>query len=239
MSLLLLLAVLGLPGAAVASNLSACAGYDCCADRDPCDNRCDDLPADDWCKAKDACASAINVRNAGGCHAKPHATHNGFKNTTSLTRAGAACDLAACTCDGVDLSDLKGKVFQAPTDSEGYAFKISICGEIPNAQLPSGCQQYAEHPSVVKYKANNPADCIEIGSIGPCTQGACGMTGKATASGIDVMYTYTYGCKNTFVMALTHGHGQPGQVSSNEYAYTVSWAALGGGREMRPLDVHV
>jgi hypothetical protein len=65
---------------------------------------------------------------------------------------------------------MKGKVFQAPTDTEGYAYKISMCTEIPNAQLPSGCQQYAEHPSVVKYKANNPADCIEIGSIGPCTQ---------------------------------------------------------------------
>lgn len=127
---------------------------------------------------------------------------------------------------------MKGKVFQAPTDTEGYAYKISMCTEIPNAQLPSGCQQYAEHPSVVKYKANNPADCIEIGSIGPCTQGECGMTGAAAGSGVTVTYTYTYGCKNTFAMTLTEGSDPaPGQVSSNECAYTVSWAGIGGSAD--------
>jgi hypothetical protein len=63
---------------------------------------------------------------------------------------GAKCDLASCTCGGVDLSSMKGKVYKAPQDAEGYAYSLSICGEIPKSALPSGCQQYAEHPSVVK-----------------------------------------------------------------------------------------
>ena len=35
-----------------------------------------------------------------------------------------ACDLANCSCAGVDLSKFKGKVFRAPTDAEGYAYSI-------------------------------------------------------------------------------------------------------------------
>ena len=70
---------------------------------------------------------------------------------------GAKCDLVKCNCGGVDLSGLKGKVYKAPTDAEGYAYSISICGEIPKTALPSGCQQYAEHPSVVKVSA---AHCL-------------------------------------------------------------------------------
>lgn len=141
---------------------------------------------------------------------------------------GAKCDLASCTCGGVDLSSMKGKVYKAPQDAEGYAYSLSICGEIPKSALPSGCQQYAEHPSVVKYKNDNPADCIEIGSIGPCSQGECGMTGsKAAGGGVTVVYTYTYGCKNTFTLTLTPGSDPaPGQVTSNECSYTATWAGL-------------
>jgi hypothetical protein len=122
----------------------------------------------------------------------------------------------------------QGKVYKAPTDAEGYAYSLAICGEIPKAELPSGCQQYAEHPSVVKYKGDNPADCIEIGSIGPCSQGECGMTGAPGAGGgVVVTYTYTYGCKNTFTLTMTPGNAPaPGQVTSNECSYTASWAGL-------------
>ena len=123
-------------------------------------------------------------------------------------------------------------MYKAPTDAEGYAYSLAICGEIPKASLPSGCQQYAEHPSVVKYKGDNPADCIEIGSIGPCSQGECGMTGAPGAGGgVVVTYTYTYGCKNTFTLTMTSGSDPaPGQVTSNECSYTATWAAnIGGG----------
>ena len=73
--------------------------------------------------------------------------------TAAAQAPGGKCDLVKCNCGGVDLSGLKGKVYKAPTDAEGYAYSISICGEIPKAALPSGCQQYAEHPSVVKVSA--------------------------------------------------------------------------------------
>ena len=61
-----------------------------------------------------------------------------------------------CMCAGVDMSALMGKVYQAPKDAEGYAYSIAMCSEIPKASLPSGCQQYAEHPSVVKVRARSP-----------------------------------------------------------------------------------
>ena len=159
----------------------------------------------------------------------------GLAASLIASAAAAACDLASCTCDGVDLSGMKGKVYQAPTDAEGYAYKISMCSEIPTAQLPAGCQLPAagcKHSAVVKYKANNPADCIEIGSVGPCPQGQglCGMAGAKTSAGVTVTYTYTNGCKNTFTLSLTPGSdAEPGVVTSNECAYTVTWAGLGGG----------
>ena len=49
-----------------------------------------------------------------------------------------------------------------PPDAEGYSYKISFCTTIASTDLPSGCQQYAEAPTVVKYKASDPADCIEV-----------------------------------------------------------------------------
>ena len=125
----------------------------------------------------------------------------------------------------------QGKVYKVPTDSwsEGYAYNLTICGEIPKAELPSGCiWQDVYHPSVVKYKDDNPTDCIAIGSIGPCTQGECGMTGApASGGGVVVTYTYTYGRKNTFTLTITPGNASaPGQVTSNECTYTASWAGL-------------
>ena len=142
---------------------------------------------------------------------------------------GPPCDLAACTCDGVDLKGLQAKgVVEIPPDAEGYSYKLSVCNEIPSASLPTGCQQYAEHPAIVKFKADNLADCIEVGSIGPCSQGSCGMSGVKTPAGVDVTYTYTYGCENTFTLSLTSGTAAtPGAVTSNECSYTASWAALG------------
>jgi hypothetical protein len=53
------------------------------------------------------------------------------------------------------------------------------------------------------------------------------MTGKKTANGVDVTYTYTYGCENTFTIKLTGGSDKaPGAVTSNECTYTASWASL-------------
>ena len=150
-----------------------------------------------------------------------------WQRSSASGGSGAACDLASCTCDGVDLSGLKGKVYQLPTDAEGYAVMMSMCSEIPTAQLPAGCIQYAEHPTVVKYMANNPHDCIQIGSVGPCSQGAWGMAGAKTATGVTVTYMYTYGCRNTFALSLTPGSdAAPGVVSSNECAYNAAWAVL-------------
>eukprot|EP01047_Picozoa_sp_COSAG01_P103766 COSAG01_NODE_33184_length_568_cov_3.961620_1_plen_115_part_10 len=68
---------------------------------------------------------------------------------------------------------------------------------------------------------------MQIGSVGPCTQGQCGMTGKKTNNGVDVTYTYTYGCENMFTISLTGGSDKaPGAVTSNECTYTTSWATL-------------
>jgi hypothetical protein len=144
-----------------------------------------------------------------------------------------SCDLSACECDGVSLSSLRGKTHHAPADAEGYAYMLSVCGEIPKDELPSGCQQYAEHPAVVKYKGDNPADCIEIGSVGPCSQGECGVTGTAQPhGGLELVYTYTYGCKNTFSLMMTPGtDSEPGQILSDECSYSGAWAGLADGMD--------
>lgn len=84
----------------------------------------------------------------------------------------------------------------------------------------------------LQFKNDNPADCIEIGSIGPCSQGQCGMTGTAlpNGDGVEIVYTYTYGCKNTFTLTMTEGSATaPGQVTSNECSYTAKWAGLHHG----------
>jgi hypothetical protein len=85
--------------------------------------------------------------------------------------------------------------------------------------------------AISQYKSDNQADCIEIGSIGPCSQGECGMTGSAQpGGGVEIVYTYTYGCKNTFSLTLTPGAAPaPGQVTSNECSYTATWAGLAAG----------
>ena len=76
---------------------------------------------------------------------------------------------------------------------------------------------------------------MQIGSVGPCTQGQCGMMGKKTAKGVDVTYIYTYGCENTFTISLTGGSDKgPGPVTSNECTYTTSWATAGLGPPPSP-----
>lgn len=55
------------------------------------------------------------------------------------------------------------------------------------------------------------------------------MSGAAQPDGsLQIVYTYTYGCKNTFTLTMTKGADpNPGQVTSNECSYTAEWAALG------------
>jgi hypothetical protein len=147
---------------------------------------------------------------------------------------GAPCDLAACACGGVSLAGLKARgVVEFGPDGEGYSYKLSFCGEIPAASLPTGCQNtpppgVSLYPATVKFKADNLADCIEVGSVGPCSQGSCGMTGVKTPTGVDVTYTYTYGCTNTFSISLSPGNAAaPGAVTSNGCSYSTTWSALG------------
>jgi hypothetical protein len=90
-----------------------------------------------------------------------------------------------------------------------------------------------------QYKGDNPADCIEIGSVGPCSQGECGMEATAGKSGaVKVVYTYTYGCKNTFTLSMSPGVAPaPGQVTSNECSYTASWAGIVSGGGSWVIDI--
>jgi hypothetical protein len=91
-----------------------------------------------------------------------------YGETGKLTY-GAPCDLKSCTCDGVDLSSLAGKTYVTPVDADGYAYKVSICTEIPRASLPTGCVGYTTHAAAVRYQADSPLDCNQVGSVGPCS----------------------------------------------------------------------
>ena len=125
---------------------------------------------------------------------------------------------------------------QLGPDGDGYSYKLSICSDITTADLPTGCSPSsggtAEHPAVVKYKAQDPSDCTQIGSFGPCTgvNAKCGMTGVKTATGVNVTYAYEYGVTFTFTLLLTSGSAAtPGAVvTSNEMDYWAPWAGLSG-----------
>lgn len=59
----------------------------------------------------------------------------------------------------------------------------------------------------------------------------------APGAGVTVVYTYTYGCKNTFTLTLTPGSDPaPGQVTSNECSYTATWAGLAAGAAAASCD---
>ena len=116
------------------------------------------------------------------------------------------CDVDNCICDGVDLSSLKSTVkILADTDGK-YMYKVAVCSRIPDFDLPSGCQETgisSEQPAAIRYDPSNPSDCIEVG-------GVSGMSGKKSASStlaVDITYTYTYGCENSFILHFTADDG--------------------------------
>ncbi len=205
----------------------------CPSDPADCGETCDedgDCDAGSYCDESNLCSDCDSVE-AGSCDdVSGDCCSDSFLSQCPSDPAGCkkepACDLSKCECDGVSLESLRGKVYHPPVDAEGYTYAFSMCDVLPEPDLPSGCQQYAERPSVVKYKADNPADCIEIGSIGPCSQGECGMTGTAQPNGVQITYTYTYGCQNTFTLDITSGtDSEPGQINSDECSYSGQWEA--------------
>ena len=160
----------------------------------------------------------------------------------------SACDLGKCTCDGVDLSALRNKLYRTHVNNSanggwdqpaGYVLLISICDEIPRAKLPSGCSinDWAEksRASAVYYKSDDPSDCLVVGSTGPCpadsNASGCAMTGAKTQNGVSVKYTYEYGCRNTVTVEITHGseNSQLSPATRNECSYSVThpWTLLG------------
>ena len=177
-------------------------------------------------------SAAVLMRDTGVNDFRCHATDVN-PDAVACTRAtadahGVGDRVSVIRCDllGPLRESLRGKVYHPPVDAEGYAYAFSMCDVLSKPDLPSGCQQYAERPSVVKYKTDNPADCIEIGSIGPCSQGECGMTGTAQPNGVQITYTYTYGCQNTFTLDITSGtDSEPGQINSDECSYSGQWEA--------------
>ena len=138
---------------------------------------------------------------------------------------GPVCDLAACTCDGVDLALLQARgVLQTPLDT-GWAFKIAICSKIPPVSLPSGCLSSETEGSaaVLKYKPDDPSQCVQVGSVGT-------MTGKKDGNGgIDLTWGFKSGKQTWFTLHVTGGaERQPGNVmtDANETVFSSSWAAL-------------
>ena len=65
------------------------------------------------------------------------------------------------------------------------------------------------------------------------------MTATATPTGgVTVVYTYTYGCKNTFTLTMAPGADPaPGQVTSNECSYTATWAGLSSSGGMWVITI--
>ena len=127
------------------------------------------------------------------------------------------CDLATCTCGGVALTQLKSRgVITTDVSTDGYSYMLSFCTEIPDDLLPKGCQNHVtDRPAVLKFKPDKPAECEEIGALGPCNDeySPCGMSGVKTDSGVDVTFNYYYGCDYSYTVSLTHGaaEAKPGR----------------------------
>eukprot|EP01047_Picozoa_sp_COSAG01_P040980 COSAG01_NODE_3484_length_6019_cov_13.268750_2_plen_378_part_00 len=145
----------------------------------------------------------------------------------------AACDLRSCQCDGVSLAALRGKVITTPPNDAGYSYQISFCSNTPREQLPHGCQRVGEDGAVAKYRADDPSDCMIVGSTGPCKGETCGVTGKKTPTGVDVHFFYQYGAIYDFLIHLEHGassSGGPGpgpgpvaQAEEHSLSYESTW----------------
>ena len=87
-------------------------------------------------------------------------------------------NLGAGTCAGYDLSLLRGKVFTLPKqDCTGdicYQHRVALFGSLPESDIPAGCKSNLQpgdgalHPAAVRFNPDQPADCLVLGSIGPC-----------------------------------------------------------------------
>jgi hypothetical protein len=162
----------------------------------------------------------------------------------------AACDLQfapdgstqGCSCDGYDLSLAKGQVVRTGVDSDGYTFLFSVCAEIPREALPRGCKDFADKPAALRYRHNDPSDCTQIGSLGPCDageSGPCGMFGSydaGSSSGTETLnlsYRYPFGCNNSLDVLITSGvQSMPSSAPTGGASgaatcdYTVTWPGL-------------
>eukprot|EP01052_Picozoa_sp_SAG31_P048043 SAG31_NODE_9874_length_1218_cov_0.986595_1_plen_110_part_00 len=83
---------------------------------------------------------------------------------TAASDPGQLCDVEACECDGVSLAAEKGRQ-RVLTDAAGFTYKITVCGAIPTFDLPSGCQQYGQQATAIKYRDGSPDNCEQIGSV--------------------------------------------------------------------------
>jgi hypothetical protein len=81
---------------------------------------------------------------------------------------------------------------------------LSLC---PHATLqrPEGCQLYSDAPTVIQFNPNDPTNCVEIGSNGKggcASDSDCGVSGKQTQYGVDLTWSYNYGCDYIFKLSL-------------------------------------
>jgi hypothetical protein len=176
-----------------------------------------------------------------GIHAVPTtATHGaperGADNgTTMVFGGGKLCDLAKCTCAGVDLSAHSRLEYQTVDhSSHPFSYMFSLCAPLPEDILPLGCKGVNDAASVVKYDSSNPSHCTEIGSVGPCTvSNSYGMFANPAKGGLDVHFVYAAnGCTNSFTLQLREGKasGGPQKVTVSGAdpcpTYTARWNIL-------------
>ena len=149
----------------------------------------------------------------------------------------ARCDLQACHCDGYDLSHARGQVLSTAAGANGWVFLFSLCTPIPREAIPRGCKDFSEHPAALRFKPDEPDDCVQVGSVGPCfDDGPCGMFGTFDLGAgpedekLMLEYRYPFGCNNTFAVELTKGE-EPRPTSAVQATeagcdYHLKWPSL-------------
>ena len=88
-----------------------------------------------------------------------------------------------CVCDGVDLSHLRGNVFEMPeinlpdpehpgSVTDAWSYRISVCAPLSHDQIPALCENDRAPPHVIRFKTADsshnashptPGDCQRVG----------------------------------------------------------------------------
>ena len=116
--------------------------------------------------------------------------------TPDLCVASAETD--TCTCDGTDVSNLKGTVTLVDADqSVHWIYKLGICGPVARAGLPQAClDNTAANATAIRYETQADSGkeprCEQLGgSVENSVKATHSEDASGKRDGVDIIYSFT------------------------------------------------